>query len=193
MDEQGRAQPKLVEFIPTEIENVLIVKPHVFGDDRGFLTETYSERNWALEGFRASFVQDNLSLSSKGTLRGMHYQLEPHAMGKLVRAVTGAVFDVGVDLRRGSPTFGRWVGRTLRAEDHAALWLPPGFAHGFVALEDHTLVYYKCTEFYTPEAEASLAYNDPDVGIEWPIEPTSISRKDLGAPRLKDAKYNFVY
>ncbi|HEO70526.1 MAG TPA: dTDP-4-dehydrorhamnose 3,5-epimerase, partial [Candidatus Hydrogenedentes bacterium] len=136
---------------------------------------------------------DNLSLSAKGTLRGMHYQIEPHAMGKLVRAITGAVFDVAVDLRRGSPTFGKWVGRMLSEGNPAAMWVPPGFAHGFVALEDHTLVYYKCTRLYAPQAERSLSYADPEVGIEWPMQPTVISPKDAEAPLLREADYNFTY
>jgi len=126
-------------------------------------------------------------------LRGMHYQIEPYGIGKFVRAFSGAIFDVGVDLRKGSPTFGRWIGRTLRAEDGIGLYFPSGIAHGFVPLEDNSLVYYKCTQMHVPEAERSLNYKDTNVGIAWPIEPTVISPKDAQAPLLELADYNFIF
>jgi dTDP-4-dehydrorhamnose 3,5-epimerase len=182
-----------IKISPTEIDAVLFVESRLFRDDRGFFTEIFSSPNYAAAGFHETFVQDNLSSSSKGTLRGMHYQIEPHAMGKFVRPVSGAVFDVAVDLRKGSPTFGKWVGRTLRAEHGEALWVPAGFAHGFQALASETLVLYKCTAAWNPQAERSLRYNDPDVGIAWPIVATSISPKDAVAPLLRDAEYNFSY
>jgi len=182
-----------VELTKTEIEDVLEVKTGQFDDDRGFFTETYSLPVWTNAGFEGTFVQDNLSKSSKGTLRGLHYQLSTHGMGKLVRVVSGAVFDVAVDLRRGSPSFGKWVGRTLSAENGIALWVPVGFAHGFVALEDDTLVWYKCTGSHAPEAERAVRYSDPNIGVEWPIEPTVVSQKDEDAPLLADAEYDFVY
>ncbi|HIJ73386.1 MAG TPA: dTDP-4-dehydrorhamnose 3,5-epimerase [Candidatus Hydrogenedentes bacterium] len=182
-----------VSIAATDIEDVLLIETTVFRDMRGFFTETYSAKTWGAAGLEVSFVQDNLSKSAKGTLRGMHYQLAPHAMGKLIRAVTGALFDVAVDLRRGSPTFGKWVGRVLSAENGLAMWIPEGFAHGFIALEDETLAYYKCTNFYAPEAERAIIYNDPEIGIEWPIEPASISQKDAAAPTLEHAEFNFVY
>jgi dTDP-4-dehydrorhamnose 3,5-epimerase len=185
--------PMPVEFRKTEIADVLEVKPGLFEDDRGFFTEIYSQPVWKAKGFDEIFVQDNLSGSRKGTLRGMHYQLSAHGMGKLVRVVQGSVFDVAVDLRKGSPSFGKWVGRTLSGEDSAALWIPAGFAHGFMALEDDTLVWYKCTSTHAPDAERSLNYNDPAVGIEWPLEPSVISSKDAGAPLLADAEYDFIY
>jgi len=185
--------PMPVKFRETPIPGVLLVETGYFFDERGFFSEQYSETVWCEAGFTERFVQDNLSLSARGTLRGLHYQIEPHGMGKLVRAVTGSVFDVGVDLRQGSPTFGRWFGHVLNSENRLALWFPSGFAHGFVALEDSSLVYYKCTHIHTPEAERSLLYDDPDVGIEWPIGPTIISKKDAEAPRLADADYNFIY
>ena len=185
--------PMPVEFKQTEIPDVLEVKTGRFDDDRGFFTETYSLPTWSAAGFDGVFVQDNLSLSKKGTLRGMHYQLSTHGMGKLVRAVQGSVFDVAIDLRRGSPTFGKWVGRTLSGEDSTALWVPVGFAHGFVALEDDSYVWYKCTGAHAPEAERSLRYSDPSVGVEWPIEPTIISQKDADAPLLADAEYDFAH
>jgi dTDP-4-dehydrorhamnose 3,5-epimerase len=185
--------PMPVEFAKTEIADVLEVKTGRFDDDRGFFTETYSLPVWKAAGFEGIFVQDNLSLSRKGTLRGMHYQLSSHGMGKLVRVVKGAVFDVAVDLRRGSPSFGKWVGRTLSDENSLTLWIPVGFAHGFVALEEDTLVWYKCSGAHAPEAERSLNYRDPEVAIEWPLEPTIISQKDAEAPLLGDAEYDFVY
>ncbi|MBN2311018.1 MAG: dTDP-4-dehydrorhamnose 3,5-epimerase [Candidatus Hydrogenedentes bacterium] len=182
-----------VHFSETELDGVLIVECGVFRDERGFFSETYNQDIWHAAGFTRPFVQDNLSLSVKGTLRGLHYQILPHGMGKLVRAVTGAVFDVAVDLRRGSPTFGRWIGQTLSAENGLALWVPEGFAHGFVALEDDTYVYYKCTGTHAPEAERALRYNDPDVGVDWPTAPTVISDKDAAAPLLGEVETNFTY
>ncbi len=178
---------------PTEIESILLIESPVFQDDRGHFTELYSAPNLAAQGFHETFVQDNLSCSAKGALRGLHYQLEPHGMGKLIRVAAGAIFDVAVDLREGAPTFGKWLGRTLTGENGQALWVPVGFAHGFLALEPDTLVLYKCTAPWNPEAERSLAYNDPEIGIEWPAEPTSISDKDAAAPLLKDAEYNFSF
>ena len=182
-----------VTFTETGLPGVLVVESPEFKDDRGFFTETYSQPDWAAAGFNETFVQDNLSMSRKGTVRGMHYQIEPHAMGKLVRTLTGCVFDVAVDLRKGSPTFGKWVGRTLSAENGLSLWIPPGFAHGFIALEEETLVHYKCTHVWTRDAERALFYKDPEVGIVWPTEPTHISPKDLSAPSLAEAEHNFVY
>lgn len=185
--------PAPVTITPTEIEGVVVVETGIFHDDRGFFTETFSEPQWAAQGFRETFLQDNLSKSKKGTLRGMHYQIEPAGMGKLVRCITGSVFDAGIDIRKGSPTFGKWVGRELSGENGLALYFPPGFAHGFVALEDDTLVHYKCTNVHTPEAERGVRYNDPAVGIEWPLEPTVVTDKDRDAPLLADAEYNFTY
>jgi len=182
-----------ITISPTEIEAVRFVETPLFRDERGFFTEVYSTPNYAAAGFHETFVQDNLSCSSKGTLRGMHYQIEPHAMGKLVRPVLGAIFDVAVDLRNGSPTFGKWVGRTLHADRGEALWVPVGFAHGFQALEPDTLVLYKCTAAWNRDAERSLRYDDPDVGIAWPIPATSVSPKDEAAPLLGDAEHNFTY
>jgi dTDP-4-dehydrorhamnose 3,5-epimerase len=184
--------PVPVKLVGTEIPDVVVVESRIFRDDRGFFTEIYSKKTWGEAGVSQNFVQDNLSRSAKGTLRGMHYQLNPHGMGKLVRAVTGSIFDVAVDLRDGSPTFGKWVGRTLSGDKGLALWVPVGFAHGFVALEDDTFVVYKCTEIYTPESERSLSYADPEVGIEWPMTPTIISEKDAEAPSLQEAEYNFT-
>ena len=148
---------------------------------------------WEEAGFLETFVQDNLSKSSRGTLRGMHYQLDPHGMGKLVRCVQGAVVDVAVDLRAGSPTYSKWVGRELSGSNHLSLWVPVGFAHGFVALEDDTLVHYKCTGMHEPDAERAVSYKDPTIAIEWPLEPSVITQKDEDAPLLADAEANFIF
>jgi dTDP-4-dehydrorhamnose 3,5-epimerase len=182
-----------VKVTPTEIEDVVLVESRLFRDGRGYFTEVYSAHSFTDAGLPTEFAQDNLSKSAKGTLRGLHYQNEPNGQGKLVTALTGAIFDVAVDLRRGSPTFGKWVGRELRGESGLALWVPVGFAHGFVALEDDTLVFYKCTTRWAPESERSLLYNDAAIGIEWPIAPTRISPKDAEAPGLGEAEYNFDY
>ena len=179
-------------FTKTDIDDVLIVEGPVFDDDRGFFCEVYNRTNWAAAGFEHRFVQDNLSLSRRGTVRGMHYQIDPHGMGKYIRVLRGAIFDVGVDLRRGSDTFGMWVGRTLSAENGVGMWIPSGFAHGFLALDDDTLVYYKCTNTYHPASERAIAYNDPDIAIAWPFKPTVVSPKDAEAPRFNDADYNFT-
>lgn len=182
-----------VTITPTEIASVLFVVSPLFRDNRGYFTEIHSKPNYEAAGFHETFVQDNLSLSATGTIRGMHYQIEPHGMGKFVRPVSGSIFDAAVDLRKGSPTFGKWVGRTLRAEHGEALWVPVGFAHGFLALEPDTLVLYKCTSSWRPEAERALHYADLEVGIEWPFDPTVVSDKDAIAPPLRDAEYNFSY
>lgn len=183
--------PMPVDITETEIEGVLVVETGCARDDRGWFSELYSRRTWSAQGFEKTFVQDNLSWSRRGTLRGLHYQLSTHPMGKLVRALTGAVFDVAVDLRRGSSTFGKWVGRELTADNRLALWVPSGFAHGFLALDD-ALVLYKCTGTHAPEAERAVHYADPEIGIAWPAEPTLVSAKDRAAPPLAEAEHDFV-
>ncbi len=185
--------PMPIKIQETDFPGVLFIETGCFHDERGFFSETYSAVIWREAGFAERFVQDNLSLSVKGTMRGLHYQLEPHGMGKLVRAIKGAVYDVGVDLRRGSPTFGRHFAATLKEGDNRWLWLPSGFAHGFVALEDDTMVYYKCSGMHAPEAERALRYNDPALGIAWPLAPTVVSNKDAQAPLFADAEYNFAF
>ena len=172
---------------------MLEIESQVFRDGRGYFTEIHNASAWAAAGFDHSFVQDNVSVSAKGTLRGLHYQLQPHGQGKLVRALRGSVFDAAVDIREGSPTFGEWVGRTLSEENGRALWVPAGFAHGFLVLEDNTQILYKCTHPYTPEAERGIAYNDPSIGIEWPAEATQINDRDAQAPGLHEAERNFRY
>lgn len=183
-----------VELSVTRLPGVLVITSPLFRDNRGYFMESFSARDFENAGFPpVTFVQDNLSCSVKGALRGMHYQLEPHAMGKLVRVIQGAVFDVVVDLRTGSPAFGQWAGEHLAEGDGKALWVPGGFAHGFLALEDDTLVHYKCDAFHEPAAERSLHYADPSVGIVWPAEVRVISPKDEAAPRLRDAEHNFTW
>lgn len=169
----------------TKLEGVLLVTPNVFGDDRGFFMETYN-RDKAIElGLPDEFVQDNHSKSSKGVLRGLHYQT-PQWQGKLVRTVQGEIFDVAVDIRDGSPTFGEWVGYYLNDENKQQLYVPAGFAHGFVVTSDTAEVVYKCTSLYAPDQEGSLLWNDPDIGIEWPLENPLLSAKDEIGQRLSD-------
>lgn len=185
--------PAPIDVVSTEIPDVKVVRTSKFSDDRGFFTEAYSRTAWRAAGFSQDFVQDNLSYSRKGTLRGLHYQIDPAAMGKLVRCLRGAVYDVAVDLRRGSPTFGQHVARELSEENGLALWVPRGFAHGFVALENDSLVFYKCDGEHSPAHERAVSYCCPKLGIGWPLEPTIISAKDAAAPGLDDADYNFTW
>ena len=183
------------EFIRTEIPEVIIVKPRVFGDERGFFMETYKKSDFEKAGIDTDFVQDNHSKSVKGVLRGLHYQLEPKAQGKLVRCIRGKIFDVAVDIRRGSPTFGKWIGVELSEENKLMLWIPKGFAHGFLTLSEEAEIVYKVSGAeYSPEDDRNIRWNDPDIGIEWPLEGEPIlSEKDKTAPSLKDAEVNFVY
>lgn len=175
-----------MNVIETTLPGVLVIEPKVFGDERGFFMETYQAERYAKAGIPGPFVQDNCSRSVRGTLRGLHFQ-EPRAQGKLVSVSRGAVFDVALDIRRGSPTFGRWFGLELSEQNKKQLWVPPGFAHGFCVTTDVADFVYKCTEVYAPENEGAILWNDPDVGIEWPIVEPLLSAKDLKAPRLRDA------
>jgi dTDP-4-dehydrorhamnose 3,5-epimerase len=178
-----------MEFVPTRIPEVVLVKPRVFGDARGFFLETWQSAKFAAAGIAAEFVQDNHSHSSQWILRGMHYQVK-QTQGKLVRVTRGSVFDVAVDMRRASPTFGQWVGAELSDENHHMLWIPPGFAHGFLTLSERVDFLYKCTDYYAPEHERTLRWNDARVGIDWPL-PTGITPKlaarDAQAPGLSEA------
>ena len=171
--------------IPTELPEVLIVEPDVHRDARGFLLETYQQKKYAELGIAGPLVQDNHSHSARGTLRGLHAQCRS-PQGKLVRAVQGEMFDVAVDIRRGSPTFGRWVGVVLTGDNFRQLWIPPGFAHGFCVLSDCVDVEYKCSDFYRPGDELSILWNDPAIGIAWPIRDPLLSAKDAAAPRLSE-------
>jgi dTDP-4-dehydrorhamnose 3,5-epimerase len=176
-----------VLFEPTALPEVIRIEPRVFRDARGFFLESYHEEKFAAGGLRARFVQDNHSRSARGTLRGLHMQLR-FAQGKLVRCVAGEVFDVAVDVRRGSRTFGKWVGETLSAENFRQLWVPPGFLHGFCVVSDSAEIQYKCTELYHPEDELGVAWNDPDLGIRWPVAAPLLSAKDAALPRLRDVE-----
>lgn len=174
-----------MNVIHPEIEGLLILEPKVFKDDRGFFVETFHHPRYSVLGI-GPFVQDNWSNSKKGVLRGLHFQ-QPRPQGKLVMVTRGAAWDVAVDIRKGSPTFGKHLGVELSASNARQLWVPPGFAHGFVALTDDTDFLYKCTDVYVPEADAAILWSDPDLAIAWPIAQPLISAKDGKAPRLKDA------
>ncbi len=176
--------------MPCRIPDVVLIEPRLFGDQRGFFMETYQQKIFAEHGITAQFVQDNHSGSRRGTLRGLHYQIQ-QAQGKLVRAVAGEIFDVAVDLRRSSPTFGQWVGEILSAENKRQLWIPPGFAHGFYVLSDWAEVVYKASDFYAPQWDRTLLWNDPQVGIDWPLMDGAdllISDKDRAGLTLAQAE-----
>ena len=169
-----------MRFLPTRIPEVVVIEPQIFGDSRGFFMETWHARKFAAAGLDLTFVQDNHSKSGQGTLRGLHYQIE-QPQGKLVRVVSGEVFDVAVDLRRSSPTFGQWVGEVLSAENRRMLWVPPGFAHGFYVTSEAAEFMYKCTDFYAPEHERCIRWDDPELAIVWPVvngAPPLLSAKD---------------
>jgi dTDP-4-dehydrorhamnose 3,5-epimerase len=174
-----------MNVIKTEIPDLLIFEPKVFGDPRGWFMESFNQQRFEeATGQRFNFVQDNHSLSSQGVLRGLHYQLPPHAQGKLVRVTAGAVWDVAVDIRRDSPTYGKWVGVELSADNKRQLWIPPGFAHGFLTLSDTAEFLYKTTDFYHPPAERSILWNDPALGVAWPltVEPLLAAKDKAGVP-----------
>jgi dTDP-4-dehydrorhamnose 3,5-epimerase len=178
-----------MKVIETSIPDVLIIEPKVFGDERGFFYESFNAASFeAATGLKRQFVQDNHSKSQRGVLRGLHYQIQ-QPQGKLVRVVAGEVFDVAVDLRKSSPSFGRWFGTHLSAQNQRQLWIPEGFAHGFVVLSESAEFLYKTTDYYAPEHERSLLWNDPELGIEWPFdEPPQLSAKDQAGKRLSDAE-----
>ncbi|CAG0962855.1 dTDP-4-dehydrorhamnose 3,5-epimerase [Methylophilaceae bacterium] len=178
-----------MQVITTSIPDVLILEPKVFGDSRGFFFESFNQQTFnQATGLSVQFVQDNHSRSAKGVLRGMHYQIQ-QPQGKLVRVARGRVFDVAVDLRKSSPTFGKWCGTELSEDNFRQLWVPPGFAHGFVVLSDYADFLYKTTEYYAPAHDRGILWNDPDIGIEWPYEgEPSLSEKDKNAKRFKDAE-----
>ena len=179
-----------MQFVKSSLSGVITVIPKVFGDARGYFMETWQSRRFRDAGIEADFVQDNFSQSSKGTLRGLHYQIK-QPQGKFVRVVSGEVFDVAVDLRKSSPNFGKWVGEILSAKNKHQLWVPPGFGHGFLVLSEMAEFEYKCTDYYAPEFERSIRWDDPDIGIDWPLtagEQLVLSDKDAAAPFLKDAE-----
>ena len=168
-----------------ELAGLFVIEPSVFGDERGFFFESWNERRYREAGLEGSFVQDNISFSRGGTLRGLHCQ-NPSAQAKLVSVLQGEVFDVAVDVRRRSPTFGRWHGLGLSSENKRQFFIPPGFAHGFLVLSETALFHYKCTEFYTPQHELAIRWNDPDIGVAWPLPEPILSPRDAGAPCLRD-------
>ncbi len=183
-----------MKIIDTQIPAVKIIEPAVFGDARGFFFESFNQSKFnQAVGYDVEFVQDNHSRSAKGVLRGLHYQLPPHPQGKLVRCVVGEVFDVAVDIRKSSPTFGQWVGVHLSAENKRQLWIPPGFAHGFLTLSEHAEFLYKTTDYWAKECEQAIIWNDPSIGIQWPAfdgQPL-LSDKDQQAPKLSEQLYLF--
>ena len=178
-----------MNIIKTDIADLLIIEPRVFGDDRGFFYESFNENLWCEKtGVESSFVQDNHSRSSRGVLRGLHYQMPPAAQGKLVRCVSGEVFDVAVDIRKNSATFGHWVGVLLSAENKRQFWVPEGFAHGFLVLSESADFLYKTTDYYAPEHERCIRWDDPEIGVEWPMQGTpALSTKDANAELLASA------
>lgn len=183
---------KNMELIKTSIDGLLIIKPDVFKDERGYFFESYNKERFAKAGLNMDFVQDNESKSDKGVLRGLHFQKPPYAQGKLVRVIKGSVMDVAVDLRKGSPTYGKWESVVLTEENKLQFWIPEGFAHGFVALEDNTIFNYKCTNVYNKESEGSILWNDPDINISWNIDNPILSEKDKISPLFKNFKSPFI-
>ena len=177
-----------MKVTPTRIPDVLIIEPKVFGDDRGFFFESFNQKTFnEAVGQEIAFVQDNHSKSAKNVLRGLHYQLPPKAQGKLVRVIQGEVFDVAVDIRKGSASYGQWVGERLSAANHKQLWIPPGFAHGFLTLSETAEFLYKTTDYYAPELERSIRWNDSDLAIDWHLDgPPRLSEKDASAPKIME-------
>jgi dTDP-4-dehydrorhamnose 3,5-epimerase len=180
-------------FQRLEISDLVLIEPKLFLDERGFFLEIYKHSEYAANGIKDTFVQENHSRSSRRTLRGLHYQKHPKAQGKLIRVVVGEIFDVSVDIRKGSETYGRWVGVTLSAENKRMLYVPPGFAHGFCVLSEEAEMIYKVTAEHAPEYEAGILWNDSDLGIRWPTEDPILSARDRTWPPLKGADHNFVY
>ena len=177
-----------MEIIKTPLEGLLVIKPRIFGDDRGYFFESWSKQSFSEAGLDLDFLQDNQSLSSKGVLRGLHFQNPPYAQGKLVRVIKGAVLDVAVDIRKDSPTYGQYFSVELSEKNKTIVWVPPGFAHGFLTLKDNTIFSYKCTGVYNKKSEEALLWNDKDLNINWEVNDPLVSEKDLAANNFK----NFV-
>lgn len=182
-----------MEVIKSGIEGLLILKPKVFGDERGYFFESYNEEVYRKAGIDYLFLQDNISKSKKGTIRGLHYQVGDKAQGKLCKVIYGKVLDVAVDIRFGSPTFGKYFSSELSEDNHTQLWIPPGFAHGFSVLSDEAIFSYKCTALYSKENERAILYNDKDLNINWKVDNPIVSEKDLKAPLLKNIAKEFIY
>ncbi len=184
-----------MDIIETPIPGLLIIEPRVFADERGYFFESFNEAAFVKNGLVSRYVQDNESKSQRGVIRGLHYQLDPHAQTKLVRVIQGAVYDVAVDLRKGSPTFGQWYGLEISAGNKKQLYIPKGFAHGFSVLSEHAIFSYKCDNLYCPEAERGILFNDPQLGIDWQIgeQESIVSEKDLKNPLFSEAEMNFKF
>jgi dTDP-4-dehydrorhamnose 3,5-epimerase len=182
-----------MQIIKTKIPDLLIIKPDVFEDERGYFFESYNREKFVQAGINYKFVQDNESKSQKGVLRGLHFQNPPHAQGKLVRVMKGAVLDVAVDIRKKSPTYGKWASIELSESNKMMYWIPTGFAHGFVTLEDNTVFFYKCTNVYNKQSEGSIRWNDPDLNIDWKTKNPILSEKDKIVPFFKDFESKFVF
>lgn len=182
-----------MEVIETGIKDLLELKPRIFGDDRGYFYESYNKKTFAEIGIHSEFVQDNQSFSAKNVLRGLHFQNPPYEQGKLVRVIQGSVLDVAVDIREGSPTYGKHHAVLLTGEEKNLFWIPPGFAHGFLTLEDETIFSYKCSGLYNKESEGSILWNDPELQIDWKVEKPVLSEKDEVAPPLSELKSKFIY
>lgn len=180
-------------FRSLSIPGVIVVEPKKFPDSRGYFMETFKRSDFAAAGIREEFVQDNYSVSASATLRGLHYQKQPHSQGKLVWCLKGAIFDVAVDIRKESPTYGKWVSCELTSDNSHMIYVPPGFAHAFLVLSETAAVLYKCTSEYAPDADRGIMWNDPDIGIQWPIKNPILSEKDAKHPPLKLADNNFRY
>jgi dTDP-4-dehydrorhamnose 3,5-epimerase len=182
-----------MQIIKTKIPDLLIIKPDVFEDDRGYFFESYNREKFVQAGIDYKFVQDNESKSQKGVLRGLHFQNPPYAQGKLVRVMKGAVLDVAVDIRKNSPTYGKWASIELSESNKMMYWIPPGFAHGFVTLEDNTVFFYKCTNVYNKQSEGSIRWNDPALNIDWKTKNPILSEKDKITPSFKNFESKFVF
>lgn len=184
-----------MKVISTELTGLYVIEPKVFEDERGYFFESYHDEKLRQQGIDTRFVQDNQSKSSYGVIRGLHFQSNPHAQTKLVRVLEGSVYDVAVDIRKGSPTFGKWFGIELSAENKKQLFIPQGFAHGFSVLSPIAVVFYKCDNLYNPASEGGIAYNDPDLSIDWKVDPSKavLSAKDKGWPVLNDATIDFSF
>lgn len=182
-----------MKTIKTNVPDLLIVEPKVFRDERGYFFEAHNQKKLKEAGLDVTFVQDNESKSQRGVLRGLHFQKPPYAQGKLVRVIKGAVLDIAVDIRKGSPAFGKYHAVKITEENKKMFWIPPGFAHGFVTLEDETIFFYKCTDYYNKESEASIFWNDPNLNIDWGVEDPVISEKDQKAPYFAHFDSPFTY
>lgn len=182
-----------MKIVQSDIKEVLLIQPTVFGDHRGYFFESYSKKLLQEHGVNYEFVQDNISKSKKGTVRGLHYQIGDKAQGKLCQVIQGSVLDVAVDIRFGSPTFGKFVMCELNDTDHNLIWVPPGFAHGFCVTSDEAIFHYKCTEFYSPKDERAILFNDEELNIPWNINEPLVSGKDLAAKKFKEIEKDFIY